>query len=355
MTDPLRLLLDATSRLFEGVCTTETLEAAEAGEWPADAWAAVAENGLPLALLPETSGGAELTLPQGVALLREAGRQAVPLPLGETMLATHLLHRSGLALPAGPVTPGPLAPRDRLRLRRSAHGASSLDATVHRLPWARAAHVLLVVEDVEGGDGSHIVLLPPDEGRLERGTNMAGEPRDDLVFDGVPVPPERLAPSPISAVELRRLAALFRLALMAGAEERVLALTLEHAGERVQFGRPIGRFQAIQQHLAVLAGETAAVVAATEAAAQAMGTPEAPLAIASAKARAGESVRTVAAISHQVHGAIGFTREHVLHHFTRRLWAWRDEAGSESDWWDELGAQALAAGRDGLWPLLTGP
>ncbi len=55
-----------------------------------------------------------------------------------------------------------------------------------------------------------------------------------------------------------------------------------------------------------------------------------------------------------MHGAIGFTHEHRLHHLTRRLWSWRDEFGVESDWSIELGRLAASRGADGLWPLLTG-
>ena len=65
------------------------------------------------------------------------------------------------------------------------------------------------------------------------------------------------------------------------------------------------------------------------------------------------AVEVVARLAHQVHGAIGFTQEHKLHHLTRRLWAWRDEAGSELHWSRVLGTELLARGADGLWPALT--
>jgi acyl-CoA dehydrogenase len=61
----------------------------------------------------------------------------------------------------------------------------------------------------------------------------------------------------------------------------------------------------------------------------------------------------VARLAHQVHGAIGFTQEHKLHHLTRRLWSWRDEAGTELHWSRVLGAGLLADGPDALWPALT--
>lgn len=104
-----------------------------------------------------------------------------------------------------------------------------------------------------------------------------------------------------------------------------LALT-SYAGQREQFGRPIGRFQAIQQQVALMAAE----VATSRAAA------------------------VIARIAHQVHGALGFTLEHPLRLATTRLWSWRDECGNEAAWQAEIGRAALDAGSDGLWPLVTG-
>jgi acyl-CoA dehydrogenase len=98
------------------------------------------------------------------------------------------------------------------------------------------------------------------------------------------------------------------------------------------------------------------VGAALEAAAAAIesGSDGAAFAVAAAKARASAAAAPACAIAHQLHAAIGFTREHVLHRFTRRLWAWRDEAGSESHWWQRAGEQVLAAGGAGLWPRICG-
>jgi acyl-CoA dehydrogenase len=106
--------------------------------------------------------------------------------------------------------------------------------------------------------------------------------------------------------------------------------------------------------LAEMAGEVTAVTALTDAAVQALERNEnVVLACAAAKVRSGAAVEVVARLAHQVHGAIGFTQEHKLHHLTRRLWSWRDEAGSELAWSRVLGAGVLADGADGLWPALT--
>jgi acyl-CoA dehydrogenase len=140
---------------------------------------------------------------------------------------------------------------------------------------------------------------------------------------------------------------------MAGALDRVLSLAVDYATERQQFGRPIARFQAIQHQLAVLAGEAAAAGRAADAAAETLGRPDFPIQVAAAKARAGEAAGIAAEIAHQVFGAMGFTHEHILHHFTRRLWAWRDEYGRESLWQEQLGARIADGGPERLWDFIV--
>jgi len=159
--------------------------------------------------------------------------------------------------------------------------------------------------------------------------------------------------SDLDAGALRAMGAVMRSAQMAGALQCILAASVQYAGERVQFGRPIGRFQAVQQNLAVLAGQVAAATAAAEAAIEAAATNLSSIAVAAAKIRAGEAAGIGAAIAHQVHGAIGFTQEHRLHYSTRRLWSWRDEFGNEAWWSRSLGSRVAAAGPDGLWPFIT--
>ena len=137
--------------------------------------------------------------------------------------------------------------------------------------------------------------------------------------------------------------------------EAALVLSTRYANDRVQFGQPIAKFQAIQQQLALLAEQAAAALVAVESAASAVaaGRPSAALAVAAAKIRAGEAAGKVAEIAHQVHGAIGFTHEHSLHRLTRRLWSWRDEFGTESRWSQELGREVMSAGANTLWPTIT--
>lgn len=331
----LALLEETLAELFER-------ELRAAGATPDLLWRRLEEAGLTLAGVPEAAGGSGGGLEEAAAVVRVAGYFAAPTPLAETaFLAGWLLAEAGLPIPAGPLT---ATAAESISLRH-ANGGFVLEGRAARVPWARAARSVVVLA------GGHVACVPGEAVGLEQAENLAGEPRDDLVFDGVALTADEARPAPagVDAESFRARGALARSLAMVGALERVLELSVRYAGERVQFGRPIGRFQAVQQEIAVLAGEVAAATAAVAAAVESCDV----LAIAVAKIRAGDAATKGASIAHQVHGAIGFTEEHELHRFTLRLWAWRDEFGSEEHWAVALGKLVAAAGPHGLWPLLT--
>ncbi|HEX7913678.1 MAG TPA: acyl-CoA dehydrogenase family protein, partial [Paraburkholderia sp.] len=141
---------------------------------------------------------------------------------------------------------------------------------------------------------------------------------------------------------VRLIQAFIYAAQLGGAFTAAFDLTLEYANQRQQFGRPIGKFQAIQHQLALMAEQIFSARMAIE-----LSVPKHRLAldvnrVAVAKARTSEAAVRVSAVAHAVHGAIGFTEEFDLQLLTRRINAWRLAAGSESYWFGKLGA-ALAA------------
>ncbi len=139
-----------------------------------------------------------------------------------------------------------------------------------------------------------------------------------------------------------------------GIMQAAMDITLPYLHDRKQFGRPIGKFQAVQQQLAVLATQAAAAGAiAAHACERAGGTDDPGFEVAVAKTRNDEAVNLSTSISHQTHGAIGFTYEHGLHLVTRRLWSWRAEYGSGRSWAARLGRQAIERGAEALWPDVT--
>lgn len=304
----------------------------EGGGFSAAAWGEIEAAGLTTALLPEAAGGFGVAPSDALSLLVVAGRHGLALPLAETMLAGWVLAQAGIAVPGGVLTVAELA--------EVSVGEGSARGVAWDVAWGREAGHLVVLAE------GRVALVSVAGCSVEVGVNIAGDSRDTLRFDGVAVTGE----CAVTGDGLRAAGAATRALLIAGALEAVLATTVRYAGERVQFGKPIGRFQAVQQQLAVLAGQVAAAGAAAGLAAERFGEV---LPGAAAKVRAGEAAGLGAAIAHQVHGAIGFTEEHHLHRLTRRLWAWRDEWGNEAVWSRILGRHLAAAGPERLWGELA--
>ncbi|OHC99489.1 MAG: hypothetical protein A2885_22925 [Sphingopyxis sp. RIFCSPHIGHO2_01_FULL_65_24] len=295
--------LEPFERMLEDIATPAAVRAIEQGSSIDAMWRAFAESGFLDALVPEERGGAGLPLSEVQPLWMALGRHAVPLPVGETMIARALLADA-------PEAPVALA---------VAEGAAVV------VPCGLvAAHLL-----VESGDGLYLV---------ETFGEPTGVPASLAArFDLSPLPAP-VAPAPEGG--LRGLAAILRAALIAGAADRLTAMTATYANERVQFGKPIGRQQALQQQMAVMAEETVAARVASQLGC--VGAfPPALVAAATAKSVASRAAARIAATAHAVHGAIGISEEHDLQLFTRRLHEWRLADGSETYWNRLLGASRL--------------
>lgn len=350
MNDTRMLLTDTCARLFTDHVTPALIESAEKGVWPAALWQMLEENGLTLPQIPESRGGAGGAWGDAHVVLVACGRFAVPLPVAETMIGAWLLSESGLDVPLGPLTVAPVRPADRLSLTRDGAGWV-LDGVAGRVPWGAAAGHVVVVADSAGGP--MIALVARGSATAEADVNLALEPRDTLGWSGARVLSAALVGAGLPAGSLMSAGALARSAQMAGGLESLLSQSVKYVTERVQFGRPLASFQAIQHQLALLAGHTAAAGIAAQKGFAAMDAGDAGFEIACAKIRTGEAAGLGAGIAHQCHGAIGFTYEHSLHFVTRRLWSWRAEFGAEAHWAAALGREVAARGADALWPSLT--
>ena len=324
---------ESALRVLKDHAEPATVEAAEAGTWPAALWTAVTEAGLHTALDDgfEGLGGA-------AAIARAVGANPAPIPLIETIMVRGLGSAAGLTVPEGPLT---LAPPRFAEVKLS---GGRLKGSITGVPFGRWCGHVAVATD------GQLALVPAKGIKWTHGTNTAGEPLDSADIDVT------LAAGACAklALDADALGALLRAMQLAGGMRAALALTLQYANDRVQFGRSIGKFQAIQHGIAIMAENVAAADTAANQALRLWGTPSQRIYLAAAKIRCGEAAGLSAETAHQVHGAIGFTREHRLHHVTRRLWSWRDEFGHEGDWAIELGRTTLAQGAEGLWPLVTG-
>ncbi len=347
------LVQDSAERLFAQAVDKSLRERAEAGELDATLWQRVNDIGLPLLMASVAQGGFGQSWAVAYPVLRGLGYWQVPLPLAETMLASFLASMAALPLPEGPLTVIEQGCGNDIELDA---GGQTVSGTAHAVPWARHATVALL--SLADGRVTTLALQGAAGLALHHHNNAAGLPSDTLVLQGAAITKPQA-----HGLALRQpvwtLGAVARSAMLVGALESSLEQAARYANERVQFGKPIGRNQAIQQNLALVAGDVAAArMAAMVAAADApdsvsTATTATHFSAAVAKVRAGEAATRAAGIVHQVHGAIGFTREHALHFATRRLWAWREEFGSDAQWAGELGRAAIAARAAGFWPGIT--
>jgi acyl-CoA dehydrogenase len=274
------------------------------------------------------------------------------VPLAETMLAGWLLSQAKISSPDGAMTVAPASPKDRITLNPD----GTLSGRARGVPFAKGSKHIAVLA---GGAGSLSIALVDAAGcRIESSLNLAGDPSDTVTLSSVQPIAIKPAPKGFDQNTLMLMGAVARSLQIAGALESMLEVSVRYSNERVAFEKKISKFQAVQHNLAKLAGESAAALAAATSAADAIASSksfddEIFLEAVSAKVRCSEAAEKGAAIAHQVHGAIGFTIEHILHRYTLRALAWRDDFGSESYWAVELGKMVAARGADELWPLVA--
>lgn len=310
-----QIILDTAQRIFSDHCDKSLLDTAEQGVFPQPLWEQIAQNGFNQ-LGTQDSG---TTAQDMFAFILQCGQFAVPLPMAETLLVNRWLTAGEGLYSIGRVV---------------------ADEVVD-VPWGRKADRVVGVQQ-----HSCEVVIVDNPQVVARASNMAGEPRDKIK---IPNDAERITLDTDPFAQL----AVTRTNLIAGSLLRMLELGIQYATERIQFGRAISKFQAIQHSLAVVAAEAAAARRAADAAVDAMGTDRFVFEVAASKARVGEAATLVAEQIHQVHGAMGFTHEHKLHHFSRRAWAWRDEYGNEFEWQALLGAHLASLGADEVWPFIA--
>lgn len=284
----------------------------------ADGWSRVG--------LSEDVGGEGGDIRDAAAAVAAAVSAGHLLPLAELVLCTPAL----LALAPLRVTARCLLPIAVVGRRRPG-GVVNIHGS--RVPWGRwASHFLTIAAD---GDRTIVAIVDATAATIVPGHNLAGEPRDDVTLDRV-LPLCDIAvgrPAAEIGAQLREAGALARSIQLAAAVERMLHITVRYTGERHQFGRALDRFQAVQQQLAVMAGESVAATAAVDLALDLAADGDwSRGAVAVAKVRTGMAATTAARIAHQLHGAVGITQEYSLQRLTRAVWSWRDECGGEDEW-----------------------
>lgn len=315
---------DALKALLQYKCTTTIVRAIEAENTQANLlWQSIESSGFANALRVEAEGGAALSLSDAFPLLMLCGQYAVPIPFAETMIARAWLDSCKVSVPAGSITlaTGTISDNGDLTCANVTHGGVT--------DW-----VLVGIQNPD----NFTLLLPADQAVK----SSAAFPIDaSLMWPAAVVSKHPRLP----AIDIRCHQACIYASQLAGALIAVFDRTLQFANDRQQFGKPIGKFQAIQHQLSVMAEHVFAARMAAQIGCHSLTTTPELLRVAVAKSRTSEAALEVAALSHSIHGAIGFTAEFDLQLLTRRLHLWRQAAGSESYWHSLLG-QALMQGND---------
>lgn len=311
------LFSDAVRQLLTDRCTPQVVREIEAGQSSQPLWQLIEDAGFADALVSEAQGGAGLTLSDVYPVLELCGTYALPVPLAETMLARAVLAQAGVTIPAGSIT--------------FAQGGVDSDGRV-------------VCDIVRCGQVADWVLVTQGTQSLLLSVSQAQKSHAGFCLDA------KLQWSAVAVAAGLRMASVhdarmvqgcLYAAQLAGALMGVFSRTLQYANDRHQFGRPIGKFQAIQNQLSVISEHAFAARMAAQIGCHSDSAMPNRLRVAVAKARASEAAVEVAALSHSIHGAIGFTEEFDLQIFTRRLNLWRQAGGSESYWHDVLGSQLV--------------
>jgi acyl-CoA dehydrogenase len=339
-----QMLAEQLERLFARRIDRDFLRAAAEPSSVHSVWSEVAELGVSAAAVPVDRDGAGLTWRELEIVLRTLGRFGAPIPLAETILAYWALALAGLETPEGMHT----VATGVFTLAQGQNRISGCDPLV---AWAPCARFLTGVA-TQGGE-RFVFVLPRDLAEIKSRETFGRIPSAQVTLRSVS--PVSIAPAPagIGPLGLLPNLAILRAVQIAGCISRVLPLCVDYANTRQQFGRPIAKFQAIQHSLAELAMQGAAAQVAGMFGCRAADAGETEYGAAIAKVRAGTAASRSAAIAHQMFGAIGITDEHELHHFTRRLWQWRAEAGSDHWWAERLGASTIARGGAALWPSIS--
>jgi alkylation response protein AidB-like acyl-CoA dehydrogenase len=285
-------------------------------------WGSMCEQGWPLVALAEADGGLGLGTVEITVLLEEVGGHAAPAPFASTVLALDALVAGGATELAARLVEGGIGAVAWSRSVDAVRGTVAGDGWTlagrpDPTPYAPSASVVVVVAATDDGPALFAVDLdavgrPERESAMDRTRELGW-----LHFAGTPAVRLGEADAVDRLVDRGAVAAC---AEMLGGALRVLDLSVEYAKDRVQFGRPIGSFQAVKHRCADMLVDVEGMRSTTYWAAWCLAADDAEASIAASTAKiwCSDASKRVMASALQVHGGIGFTWEHDLHLFLKR-------------------------------------
>lgn len=342
MSEMKEMIVEVVEKIFKDKVEKETVDLLETGSWAEEVWTLLLENEIEKVAIKEEHGGAGGDYEDLFNLYQLIGKYAVPIPFIEHTLTNLVLEYVNMR---------PLTELSTVHLAAQplTIEENKVSGSLQYVPWARYAEKLVTVAVEQ--EQQYLIVLDLKDTIIQQQTNLAAEPRDKVDFTRTTV----LGSKALSVDQLeflKKLQTAATVSKMAGAIDRAFELSIQFSKEREQFGRQINRFQLVQQHLAVLAGEQALSSAAADNIIALLQKEEVNDEIAFARLKLDDASRIVATSAHQVHAAIGVTHEHRLHHYTRRLWSWRDEDFNAKYWKKELANNWLHS-TSTIWDRLT--
>ena len=331
-------------------------------------WKKMAEQGWMGLVIPENYGGAGMSLCELVVLLEEFGRALVPGPFISTVVlaATPIMEAGSeeqkkqylTKIAAGETImtlaltePSAKWSADGVTLTAKKDGGDYvLNGTKLFVPDAHVSDYMVVVARTGGSGEDGITLLIVDSKspgiKFDVLKTIAADKQCEVTFENVKVPAANLLGAegkgwPV-VEKTEKVATVAACAYLVGLSQMDFDVTLNYAKERVQFGRPIGSFQAIQHKLAdaVIDVDGSRFITYKAAWSMAEGEPDADLMISMAKAWASDASRRVVAHGQQIHGGIGFTKEYKIQLYFRRQ-KWMELMWGDGDYHREKVAQLM--------------
>ena len=304
-------------------------------------WDDIEQNGLPRISVKEKFSGYEIPFFSILPLIKTVNNYGTPLPLSETILSNYILSESDINPPNGIVTFA--TDTKNIQIKNN-----MVSGDILSVPYLNVSKNLLIIHEMN--NAKQAILIDEINGEIIHKKNFLAEPRYDIKVANLNIAEIK----PLNnKIDFKFLGAVLRSAQMIGAMEKVLDLSINYCSERQQFGRALSKFQAIQHQISDIAVELSASSAALSAITDLNLGDNNFNDIAISKIRAGAAAGKIIAISHQVHGAIGFTKEYELSYFTKNLNSWRNDFGNESFWEEFLGKTFLEKNNKNLWEYLA--
>ena len=342
MIHELDIILETSSKIFSKYITHELrYDLNNNNQNLMKLWADIEEQGLTKIIVKEDFFGSALPFNSILPVIQMSAKMGVPLPFTETIICNYLFSELNFEPPNGMIT-------FALDTKNIKISNNKISGDLLSVPYLNLTNQITLIQEIHGI--FHFIFIENTNGDLKSRKNFLSEPRFDLSIKDCKI----LKTKKLNLdINFNNIGSIIRSAQMVGSMEKIINLSIEYCSQRVQFGRSLSKFQAIQHQISEMAVELAASNAALSSL-QVINEPMPKLDdIAILKIRTGIAAGKLITISHQVHGAMGFTKEYELSYFTKNLHSWRNDFGNETYWQNILGKSFLEKTNLSLWEYLT--